>query len=143
MGTLELRVDAALEKSIATTPDYVISVRGNISEILCKVCGVTIRKLIPSDEYGEVLRHGSRTIVRERLVLACLPNYREVKLAFNDGSSHVTCVCADCALKLSDPGIREEVYAMDLQQWASEGDVADVLVSRNPTALGEVKATIQ
>lgn len=143
MSTLELRVEAALEKPVSLAEDYVKFDRGNIVEVLCKVCGKTIRKMIPMDDAPEVVRRGSQTIIREKMVLACLPNYREVKVLFADGSSHVTPVCVDDAGKLSDAGIREEVYAIDLKQWAREGEVSDAMATRNPVSITSIGEMIQ
>lgn len=143
MTALELRVDAALKSAVCLKPDYVRYEKGNIVEVFCKVCGLTIRKMIPSDIGQEVTRRGNQTIIRERLVLASLPNYREVLISCDDGSAHVTCVCQDCAPKLNDPAVREECYACDLGQWSKEGVVATSLISRNPEAVESVAEVIQ
>lgn len=143
MSVIDLRADAARENAVTTSPEYVTFQNGNITSILCKVCGVTIRKLIASEQHEEITRVGNRTVIRERLVLASLPNYREVLLKCDDGSAHVTPVCDSCAPRLNDAGIREECYAADLKMWSREGAVADVLATRNTTEVLETKDVIQ
>lgn len=102
---------------------YVKTEDGVITEIRCKGCGVVIRKLIPSDSHGTVERINGKIVVRERLILACLPNYREVAMEFEDGTKHVTCLCDQCAEKMGDPEVVRKVYHQDLDQFESEGAV--------------------
>jgi hypothetical protein len=143
MSVLELRIEAALEKPLCVKPDYVRFEHGSITEVFCKVCGVTIRKMIPVDEQPEVQRIGNQTIVRERVALMSLPNYREARILCDDGSAHVTPVCVDCAGKLDQDGIREECYSLDLQQWGREGLVSEKLAIRNPESVDEVAGVIE
>lgn len=138
MSVLDLRADAARENAVTTTPNYVTFKDGNITEVRCKVCSVPIRKLVASEQNEEVIRVGSRTIIRERVILSSLPNYREVLLKCDDGSAHVTPVCGECAPKLSDAGVREECYSADLKMWSREGEVAETLVTRNPQEIVEI-----
>ena len=70
---------------------------GTLVGVKCRGCGVPIRKMVPDDSNREIKRVGNQTIVYERMVLACLPNYREVLMTFADGSAHVACMCENCS----------------------------------------------
>lgn len=143
MTILELRVDAAREKPLCTKPEYVRWERGGIAEVFCKVCGVTIRKMMATEQQPEVRRVGNQTIVREQVALSSLANYREARLLCDDGSAHVTPLCVSCVDKLTDEAHREECYALDLKQWSKEGAVSDELATRNPEKLDKVAGVIE
>lgn len=103
--------------------DYVTTVDGNITEVRCKGCGNVIRKLVVDGSFGAVERVRGQTIVRERLALTCLPNYREALIQLEDGSKHVTCICDACVPRLDDPAQAQAMYQKDLDQFEKEGAV--------------------
>jgi len=102
--------------------DYVTMKNGQIWEIRCKGCGTPIKTMLADDQPSETEKINGRTIVRERLYLAALSNYKEVLITFEDGSKHVTPMCADCAVKMqTDKKLVQSVYEADVKQWKSEG----------------------
>lgn len=124
-------------------PDYVKFKRRELVEVACKGCGTPIRTMAPDTDFGTERRAGNRIVVQERLTMICLNNYRELLLEMNDGSKHVTNACADCAMKaLTDDGLRDALYAADLQQWATEGPVPDSYLQRDPVAVLRVAPMI-
>jgi hypothetical protein len=114
-----------------------------MSEVACKGCGAQIRGLVAAEQAGEITKRGNKTVIRERVVLACLPNYREVLLQASDGSRHVTCMCDQCASKLSDPVLAEAVYCMDLEQWSKEGAVHPSHIDRKMGDVLQIDKVIQ
>jgi len=75
-------------------------------KVCCKLCGCTIRSLVPHEKTGN-------------LILVNCPNYTIVTLEFDDGSAHETPLCKQCALTLTDDD-REQIYAQDLLQMEEE-----------------------
>jgi len=73
-----------------------------------------------------------KTVIRERMVLSCLPNYREVRMAMNDGSFHVAPICASCAVDLT----LEKVNTAAVKDPKAVGD-------RRPTLAMDVDFTIK
>jgi hypothetical protein len=102
-----------------------------MSEVVCKGCGEVIRALVPSEQAPEPIRRGGQVVLRERGVLAC------------DGSKHVTCMCMNCADKLNDPKFAEAMYCMDLETWATEGDVHPAHIERKVDKVLRVDGVIQ
>lgn len=100
---------------------YVVTQGEATTEVRCKGCGVVIRKLIPVESFGAVERINGQVIVRERLLLTCLPNYREVMVEFDDSTKHVTCLCDQCAQKMDDATFAQNIYHQDLDQFEAEG----------------------
>jgi len=116
---------------------------GAMSEVVCKLCGTPIRALVPAEGEPEVVRYKDRTVVKERVILACLPNYREVELLGSDGSTHTTCVCDTCAPKLADPVVAEATYCMDMEQWSKDGPVHPRYIDRAIAAIGRTDVVVQ
>ena len=87
---------------------------GNLTEVRCRGCGTLIRALVPDDAFREVKVINGQRVVHERLVLACLPQYREVLLECGGGpgdnfvkSGHVACMCAGCAAEATLGALQE------------------------------------
>lgn len=94
--------------------DNVTYKHGGIYEVRCRDCGTPIRKMIADDAHREMKVINGERVVFERLVLACLPAYREVLLACDDGSAHVACICAECASALT-PEKAQELHDLDMK----------------------------
>ena len=75
-------------------------------KVCCKLCGCTIRSLVPHEKTGQ-------------LIMVNCPNYTIVTLEFDDGSAHETPLCKSCAINLTDDQ-REQIYAQDLLQMEEE-----------------------
>ena len=69
--------------------------------VLCKACGVEIAGFVGE---GRSLRFRQH------------PHYREVKIAFDDGTFHVTCLCDVCIRReeMSDPKFLQALHTADL-----------------------------
>lgn len=111
-----------------TRPKYVVYTNGEISAVFCKGCGTKIRGLVPSEQHESTEKRGNRIIVRERLILACLPSYTEVTLEVEDANGrkakHVTPLCTNCADLLdSDGELASDIYDCDIDQLAAEAGV--------------------
>lgn len=111
--------------------NYITEDRSGITEVRCKCCGALIKKLLPDSKGEQIERREDRVVVRERLVLTTLPNYREVEIEFDDGSKHITPCCADCANHL-DEELIEAMYAADLDRWQKEAMDWDHMARRKP-----------
>jgi hypothetical protein len=88
--------------------DNVTYKHGGIWEVRCRVCGTPIRSMVADDTHRETKKVNGQTVVFERLVLACLPNYREVLMDCGGGpgdnfvaSGHVACLCDQHASELT------------------------------------------
>lgn len=112
-----------------TRPKYVTYKNGEINAIYCKSCGTKIRGLVPDEHHESSEVRGNKIVIRERLILACLPNYTEVTLEVRDADGktgkHVTPLCTDCAVLLeTDAELAADVYDCDIDQLAAEAGVA-------------------
>jgi hypothetical protein len=115
---------------------------GEITEVLCRMCGGVIKSLIPvpTREKSQVIN--GRIVIRERLILAETQDYREIIVKFDDGSGNVEHVCAPCLRKLTVPDL-EDIYAATLEQWRTDekrGQGAapwDILADRTPVSFEE------
>lgn len=88
--------------------DNITYKHGGIWEVRCRGCDTPIRKMIADDAHRETKKINGQNVVFERLVLACLPNYREVLVECGGGpgdnfllSAHVACMCETCATALT------------------------------------------
>lgn len=91
---------------------HIIYKHGQIWKVNCPCCGTTIRHMIPDDSMSVSEHANGKVVVRERLVLACLPNYREVLMQMDDGSKHVAPMCAQC---VDEDGALEKACAADAE----------------------------
>jgi hypothetical protein len=120
--------------------NYITEKHGQIWEVRCKKCGVPIRGMRPDDTWTEKSRIGSQTIVRERLVLACYANYREVLIEMDDGSRHVTCLCETCANNVTMDELGE-ITAIDDAR-LNKDVPANQKKSRSPVAIAKIDSQV-
>jgi len=62
--------------------------------------------MILDDKISETEVINGKIVMRHGMVLACLPHYREVKMAMNDGSFHVAPMCEPCSADLTLDKVR-------------------------------------
>lgn len=119
---------------------YVTMEQGQISEVRCKVCNTPIKKFVEHDVPSVISKIKGQTILGQKLLLAQLPNYREVAITFDDGSRHVTALCERDAYRLFDDVSQlQHIYDADLAQWESEGiKVSERDRTRKPTGISEI-----
>jgi hypothetical protein len=99
---------------------YIKRKDGKVHSIQCKMCGATIADTVERTIGFEVNRRGERIRVVNRQ-LTYLPNYREIKIEFDDGSSHVTNGCANCLSEKLHPSILDEMHHADRTLASDEG----------------------
>jgi hypothetical protein len=92
---------------------------GEITEVLCRMCGGVIKSLIPVPSREEVQKINGRTVIRERLILAETQDYREIEVIFDDGSGNFEHVCSSCLKRLTIDDL-EDIYAAALEQWRAD-----------------------
>lgn len=85
---------------------------GFVTKVLCKRCGDVIREVRP---VAEPFEDGTVPVA-----LVTLSHYAEVKIAFDDGSAHITAACLTCARKGWTEDDLEALYSADLEQWIIE-----------------------
>lgn len=114
---------------------YVKYGSAGIEAINCKLCGQPLRELRPDDRFQERRAINGKEVIIERLALATLGPYTEVRIDFDDGSHHVTCLCQECANSLAAEHL-EAVYVMDMDvmQAESGGFPWELFADRVPVA---------
>lgn len=114
---------------------YVKYGSAGIEAIHCKLCGQPLRELRPDDRFQERRTINGRDVIVERLALLTLQPYTEVRIDFDDGSHHVTCLCQECANSLTVEHL-EAVYAMDMDVMQAEagGFPWELYATRVPVA---------
>lgn len=113
--------------------DYLTFKHGQLWEVRCKGCGAPIKKMMAADNELITDVDGQRTRVR-RMVLMALGSYREIEIAFSDGSKHITCLCADCVETVD----LQQIHDADMEQLRSEGFSHPVLEKRRPVGINRV-----
>lgn len=121
-----------------------------ITELLCRVCGTVIGKLLPVGA-EEVRRLRDRTIVETQVQFCYLANYREVEIENRVGfgpdavpGRHVGCACVACAEKLAaDLPLLERFCETDLAQWRGEGHKITERMDRRPVKVLRVADQIR
>lgn len=105
---------------------YVLHGTSGVEEVQCKCCDNPLRHLAPDDRFQEVRKIRGKNVIVERLILITLPTYIEVMMTMNDGSRHVTAICADCVKELTMDDM-EWIYCCDLHEWLFDGsqDISD------------------
>jgi hypothetical protein len=95
-------------------PDYVTKneYTGAIEALQCKICGTTIADTVERIIGYEMTRGGQRIKVVNRQFTR-LPNYREVKIEFDDSSNHVTNGCDKCLSMNLHPSVLAELHEAD------------------------------
>lgn len=83
-----------------------------MQSISCKLCGTVIAERMERIKGFETDRAGNRTKIISREFVR-FPFYAEVKIAFDDGSSHVTHGCSKCLHMNLTPGVLEELHRAD------------------------------
>lgn len=112
--------------------DYVTYKHGTIWEVRCPVCATPIRTMVLDDKPFENEMVNGKVVIRQGMVLACLPNYREVKMAMSDGTFHISPMCKTCTDNLT----------IEKVQVAAQGD-SEVVGDRKPTLAMDVGLTIR
>ena len=131
-------------KGSVVTKDNLTFKHGQLWEVRCPLCSVPIRKMVPSDEHQETKKINGKIVVFQRLVFACLSNYREVLVEAGGGpgddfitSAHVMCMCAECAADLT----MEQAQALhdkDMREFKAPMGKAVNRVAKVDTQIGMV-----
>lgn len=122
------------------TQDNVTYKHGQVWEVRCPLCNTPIRKMVPSDKHQETQKINGKLVVFQRLVFACLPNYREVLLDVGGGpgdnfisNGHVTGMCSSCATTLT----------VENAQAVHDRDMRDLLLPKGKAVNEVVKVDMQ
>lgn len=102
---------------------YVVQQNGVVVGILCKLCGVPIRGLVPVGEPIDIRKNGNMIIRDNAYKLGIGSNYCEVEIEMErDGrkAKHVTCLCKSCADKATKADLKK-AYDGDLDEFKREG----------------------
>lgn len=94
-------------------------------QVLCKSCGVEIAGVVGVGRRAHFENH---------------PNYRELKILFDDGSMHVTNCCSTCLPKLDNPTTLDKLHLADLHYMEKEVPELRGMI-RNRRAVRIVAAT--
>lgn len=114
------------------TEKYITYEHGVIWEVRCPCCNVPIRKMVVAERPLATEKINNQLVTKEHLVLACLPNYREVLMAMGDGSFHVSPMCEACANDLTIEKVEQAASADPM-----------VVGSRKPTLALRADSTIR
>jgi hypothetical protein len=112
---------------------------GEITEVLCRMCGGVIKSLVAIPSKEEAQNINGKIVIRERLILAETHDYREITVTFDDGSNNQEHVCEGCLRRLTVDDL-EDLYAAALEQWRidemrGQGDAPwDILADRTPVS---------
>lgn len=90
-----------------------------VVRILCK-CGTVISEFRSIPEMSTSTKVKNQTIIRERVLMTPNSNYTEIEILFDDGSKHISAVCADCIKRGFTPEHLNAIYAADMDQWRRE-----------------------
>jgi len=95
-------------------PNYVqLGPNGEMQEMFCKVCGTAIGGLTEQVK-GRRFEHG--VWIEERVErFRRFHNYVELKIAFEDGSAHVTNGCNNCLSESLTPEQLNELHMADME----------------------------
>lgn len=124
-------------KAAEVTGRYMTYSGMGIEEVRCKGCETPLRHLAPDDRFQEMRSINGKQVMCERLTLITLPAYVEVKMSMSDDSFHVTCVCKECADKLTADDL-ESLYCHDVNEMLHDGTDApdsfwEMWLNRKPT----------
>lgn len=106
----------------------------------CKMCGSMISGMQPHDNLREVVRDGNKVVVYERVSMARLANYAELRIRFDDESAHDTGICITCKQEVlampKDKMIEalEWMYACDMRAMTMEQGVNAANINWKPWA---------
>lgn len=100
------------DKKTVHKRDFVTySPEGSVTELYCKVCGVKIA--------GMALRSGPHINSIPQWKFSRNNFYAEIKIAFDDGSHHVTNGCKNCLSSNMDPELLAELFDVDMEDLGS------------------------
>lgn len=99
--------------------DYIVRGSAGIEQVVCKICGTPVRKLVPDERFRESRVVGNREVIVERLVFMTLPMYNEIAILFDDGSRHISVSCSNCVTKITNEDL-EWIYLSDVQEMMSD-----------------------
>jgi hypothetical protein len=85
---------------------------GEMDAISCKICGTVIAERMERPIGFETDRAGNRIKVVAR-EFVYVPNYMEIRIAFDDGSHHITHGCSACLTANLTPEVLEELHVAD------------------------------
>ena len=125
---------------------YIVRSHGQIVKVLCKLCGCTIRGLVPMGDPVETRKNGNMVIRDNMMMLGIGGNYRQIvletELTDDKGNvvqrgKHVTCICNSCKKQINSQNIGR-LYAEDLREFKREGmDVSELMKWRATRLIGE------
>lgn len=119
-----------------------------IEAVMCKLCGATIASLRDVDDLpAQVVKtsEGRKNVVR--VMLAYNDQYVNMKIAFDDGSAHVTQICKKCGEREDILDLLDDIYNLDLAQFEMDekrglGKVSwGLMDKRRPVAIPEISAS--
>jgi hypothetical protein len=91
--------------------------RGQLLEIHCKLCYTDIAGLVEVETRRDRENGTPRTVLVQRFQY--FPNYKEIKIKFDDGTSHITNICSQCLQQLKKEEL-EVLYLSDIIQLNEE-----------------------
>lgn len=83
--------------------------------ISCKLCGTVIAERMERPIGYEIGRSGQTVKVVAREFVR-FPIYTEIKIAFDDGSYHVTHGCSNCIVSALPPAVLAELHQADQEE---------------------------
>ncbi|PWT71736.1 MAG: hypothetical protein C5B59_17305 [Bacteroidetes bacterium] len=122
LNQLNKRLESARSSHSRTLTHIRHSAAGSIEQILCKLCGHPISGLVEDERIERTNKMGDRVILHRALVHVRYPNYRQIRILFDDDSEHSTHLCATCLNKGLTPSQLEILYCCDIAQWLHEDD---------------------
>jgi len=88
---------------------------GDLQEIICKVCGVTIAGT--TERVVNTTRNPGGSQVQKAVVqFVRFHNYAELKISFTDGSAHMTNGCSKCLHPNLTPTQLDELQQADMEE---------------------------
>lgn len=95
-------------------PNFIRRAEGSseMQSISCKMCGTVIAERTERIKGFETDRAGNRIKIVAREFVR-FPHYAEIKIAFDDGSSHVTHGCSKCLYQGLSLKVLEELHRAD------------------------------
>jgi len=107
--------------------------QGTLRELMCKMCGTVIAGFTERIVGYEMDRAGNKVKVVSRQFTR-FHNYTELKIAFSDGSFHVTNGCSACLSMSLPPAALDELHRAD-QEESPDGYTERERERADPTAV--------
>lgn len=116
----EKRLKDALKAAPLACTNFIEREGGDIETVRCKCCGEKIRCMCEVPAKKKRKREKGKTI--EVLVqrMKTLSNFSQVRFFMDDGTTHVSAVCRQCAQGLSAEML-ESMFAADVVEWTTHG----------------------